>query len=226
MFHVRLRKTASRTLGFLLDLGAEHTCSACFEPRPRAAAFCAACAARLVRYRGKRWLGSVPVLSPFAYSKPLSTAIAQLKYHGRTELGRLLAPYLVSTLRRSGACSSGAFGVVPVPLHSDRLLSRGYNQSALLGREVARGLGARFLPTALERERETASQAQLTRTERAENVSSAFAVRKTKRLRDASVLLLDDVITTGSTCSACIEALRGAGADVRAAVSLAVRDFS
>jgi len=102
--------------------------------------------------------------------------------------------------------------VVPVPLHGKRLRERGYNQSSLLAREVARELGLKsFLrENTLQRVRDTRPQAGLSMYHRAKNPVGAFAVKG--NLQGAVVLLVDDVITTGITVSECAKTLRGAGA--------------
>jgi ComF family protein len=101
--------------------------------------------------------------------------------------------------------------VSAVPLHESRLRQRGYNQAALLARQVAQIQKWTFAPNALRRVRETASQVDLNAQERRANVDGAFAAEPVfcdgKR-----VLVIDDVLTTGSTLSACADALRAAGA--------------
>jgi len=102
--------------------------------------------------------------------------------------------------------------VVPVPLHPGRLAARGYNQAALLARPVARELRARFSPLLLRRTRPTAPQAKLDAEARQLNVRGAFEAEPSHRLRAASVLLVDDVATTGATLADASRALRRAGA--------------
>ena len=101
--------------------------------------------------------------------------------------------------------------VVPVPLHATRLAERGFNQAAILARAVAHG-GARVAVDLLRRDARNATQAALGRGARAENVRHAFAVRPRTSLLDRSILLVDDVVTTGETVRACSAALRDAGA--------------
>ncbi len=109
---------------------------------------------------------------------------------------------------------SGADLIVPVPLSRARLLSRRYNQAALLSGEVARLTGIEHAPLALERTRKTAPQVGLSRSERRENVKGAFAVpvRWRGRVTGRSVVVVDDVITTGATVDAAARALLKAGA--------------
>ncbi len=119
--------------------------------------------------------------------------------------------------------------VTPVPLHRWRLLKRGYNQSALLARAVARLAGRPCVPDLLERHRATASQQRLSARARRENVTAA-AFRPHRRHQDriagARILLIDDVFTTGSTLEACARVLLRGGAVQVDALTLArvVRD--
>ena len=105
--------------------------------------------------------------------------------------------------------------LIPVPLHRWRLLARGYNQSALLARELARHSGARFAPDLLLRTRHTASQQGLDARQRRENITAAaFALRAgaEEAIREHAVILVDDVLTTGATVQACAAILLRAGA--------------
>jgi ComF family protein len=109
---------------------------------------------------------------------------------------------------------SSADCLVPVPLARFRLLTRRYNQAQLLAAELSRQTGKPCLPLALLRTRSTARQVGLTRRERERNVSGAFAVSPewVDKITGKSVLLIDDVMTTGATVSAATKALKKAGA--------------
>jgi ComF family protein len=102
--------------------------------------------------------------------------------------------------------------VIPVPLHWWRRLRRGYNQSECLSAAVARSLGVDHRPGWLRRVRPTASQTHLPASARRENVRGAFRARRGATLAGRSVLLVDDVLTTGSTASEAARALRDGGA--------------
>lgn len=104
--------------------------------------------------------------------------------------------------------------VVPVPLAVSRLRERGYNQSELLGRALAVRWNIPLWPDVLERARATETQTRLTPEERLANVSDAFRVRDSARLtlRNAHVVIVDDVVTTAATLNACASALHAGGA--------------
>ncbi len=99
--------------------------------------------------------------------------------------------------------------ILAVPLHPARERERGYNQSALIAEALAGYMGLHFYPTAIHRTRATPTQTQLSRVERRKNVADAFDA--VMRVPAEQVLLVDDVITTGSTVSACAEALKQRG---------------
>jgi len=101
--------------------------------------------------------------------------------------------------------------VVPVPLHWRRRWQRGFNQSELLARGMARERGIPLI-RALRRVRHTDTQAGLSRTARRGNVAAAFRARHERAIAGKRVLLIDDVMTTGSTAAACAHILRRAGA--------------
>jgi ComF family protein len=141
------------------------------------------------------------------YDGPLERAIHRYKYEG----WRALAPALGGLLaeRLASQVPASAF-VVWVPLHRARRRSRGYDQVELLAAELRRRLGLRSPRGRLARLRDTPPQVGLDRVRRRENVAGAFAWRG-PRLAGEPVVVVDDVMTTGSTLEACAAALRAAG---------------
>lgn len=110
--------------------------------------------------------------------------------------------------------------IVPVPLHASRLRERGYNQAALLARELAQRAEIALNERTLVRKRATAPQVELSAKERRENVHDAFCCSD-DGLAEKHVLLVDDVCTTGATLEACAIALRKSGARSVQALTLA-----
>jgi len=101
---------------------------------------------------------------------------------------------------------------VPVPLHRSRLWGRGFNQSALVARELSRRLSIANDPFALRRIRRTPALKGMSPLQRRKTVAGAFAVRNKATVAGKTVVLVDDVLTTGSTAEACARTLRRAGA--------------
>jgi ComF family protein len=133
--------------------------------------------------------------------------VQHLKYRGARSLARPLAELLAARY----AFPADAL-LAPVPLHPARLRTRGYNQAALLARGLARRRGLALAPRLLERTRPTAEHAHLDAAARRHNVQGAFRVRPSPALAGRTVVLVDDVLTTGATADACARVLVAGGA--------------
>jgi ComF family protein len=135
-------------------------------------------------------------------------AVHQLEYRRNVGLGKVLARSMIELLEK---VQWNIDLITPVPLGLARLAERGYNQSSLLARPLSLALMVPYRPQILIRARETRSQVGLTASERRLNVSGAF-LAQTDQVHGRSVLIVDDVTTSGSTLDACAEALFTAGA--------------
>ena len=156
------------------------------------------------------------------HTGPMQSAIHALKYGGREELAPSLARYLraVSAETPWPSLLKALDGIVPVPMHEERLRERRYNQAGLLAACFAESAGRPFLEKAILCLHPTRSQVGLSRDERADNVQGKFRA-VSELVKGKSLLLVDDVFTTGSTMRACAEAMRDAGADAILGLALA-----
>ena len=102
--------------------------------------------------------------------------------------------------------------VIPIPLHKSRLREREFNQAKILSQEIAKEFKITALTNALIRVKPTKTQTELTFHERCQNIENSFSVAKPKLIKDANLLLVDDVLTTGATSSEAAKCLKKAGA--------------
>lgn len=148
----------------------------------------------------------------WTYDFPIDTLIRDFKYGHHLYLGRFFADHLAQALKRQWAHTGQPHPdlIVPMPLHPNRLKTRGFNQAAEIARLLAVKLDMRCDFGTLNRLHDTPPQAGLHRDERWHNLLGAFACLQP--LSASHVLLVDDVLTTGASLSACADALRQAGA--------------
>lgn len=192
-------------------------CQKCGDPSPLGGSprlgLCDVCAA------GRGFDG---VRAAFVYEGPLRAAVHSLKFSRRRDLGAVLGGLLAEAVTEAmNRNEPGGIGdmplesvdlVAPVPLHPTRERRRGFNHAALLAEPVAATLGASLDTRLLKRTRPTLPQPGLSPTERMKNVRGAFAaVPADDAVRGGCVLLVDDLVTTGSTMSECSKALRKHG---------------
>jgi ComF family protein len=169
---------------------------------------------------GERMLSAAAVAHPPAYDRAravahfsgsMRTLVHQFKYADRHDARTLYGRWLTEA---GHSLIQGIDVVVPVPLSRWRLLSRRFNQAAILAQELSRQTGLAVDLGLLRRKRFTRSQVGLTRDERRRNLAGAFVVPRPRRasIHGRNVLLVDDVITTGATVEACARVLKRAGA--------------
>lgn len=181
-------------------------CDCCGYPfayDPGAGTLCGVCAREAPPFDRARYV--------MRYDDASKGLVLGFKHRDRTEG----APAYAAWLARAGAdLIAEAELVAPVPLHPIRLFTRRYNQAALLCQALGRLSGLPVVPDLMVRRRHTPSQGRLSAAARRRNVSGAFAVHPARRarLQGRRVLLVDDVMTTGATVTACAKVLRRGGA--------------
>ncbi len=178
-------------------------CGAPFEYDMGEGARCAACQARSPAFDHGR--------AACLYDEHSRDLILRLKHGDRTDLASLFARWLA---RAATDMIGDLDAVAPVPLHRWRLMSRRFNQAAEIARPLARMTGLAYWPDALVRRRATESQAGKSGAGRKRNVAGVFEASPSwrRRIEGRSVLLVDDVLTTGATLEGCARALKTAGA--------------
>ena len=178
---------------------AEPVCQICGDPGQNED-LCPDCRASRPEY--------IKLRSAAMFAGPLRAALHRLKYERDAGLGEPLSKHLIELYNQD---KWDIDLVVPTPLSARRARERGYNQSSMLARPFAWAIQKPYHPAALRRTRETRSQVGLSAAERRKNVESSFTALP-ETVRGKTVLIIDDVMTTGSTINACAQALRTAGA--------------
>lgn len=188
-------------------LSDEPLCGPCAETLVEAGEISAVRAAPLER-----------IVAPWRFGGQLASAIRRLKFTGATHVARTVAPLWSPVL--AAAVAEGAI-VVPVPLHWRRRWKRGFDQTWLLATHACALAKVDAPVIALARTRAAVAQSTLSAAERAANLVGAFAVRDARRVAGRTIVLVDDVVTTGATLSACAAPLLEAGAIGVSAVTVA-----
>jgi ComF family protein len=189
-----------------LVIPGEPSCASCqrpFGPDMTPGAVCAPCLADPPRHAG--------IAAGTLYNDASRRLVLAFKYGRRIALAPMLARLMAARLTLEGP----DWLVVPVPLHRWRLWQRGFNQAALLGRELAAAKQARLLVDGLIRQKRTPKLGGLGRTARARALSGAITInpRHAELLKGRRIVLVDDVLTSGATSAACVAALKRAGAE-------------
>jgi ComF family protein len=159
----------------------------------------------------KQFWGKVPVHSAtalyyFNKGERVQQLIHRLKYHGEKDIGALTGRILGSDLKSASRFAS-VNAVIPVPLHLKKLRARGFNQSDCFGEGIAQAMKVPFIEDYIIRQQATSTQTRKSRFARFENVNKIFILNEKYAPQPDHFLLVDDVITTGSTLTSCAETL-------------------
>ena len=148
--------------------------------------------------------------SAFAYDEASKNLITNFKFCDKTENARFLAQTMF--VAGKDIFENGIDMIIPIPLHFRRLVVRRYNQSALLAQELSKLSNCQAECTCVIKHRHTRPQVELSGLARVRNVKGAFWVKYPERVKNKRILLVDDVVTTGSTLRECALVLKKAGA--------------
>lgn len=195
-------------------------CAACAVVLDVTVPLCEPCAGTLLAANEPRAAGDVErIVAPWRFGGELASAIRRLKFTGATHIARTLAPLWSPVLAAVVAETGGI--VVPVPLHWRRRIRRGFDQSWLLATHACAAAQLPAPVVALRRVRGAPAQSTLSAAARVANLIGAFAVRDPRTVAGRTVILVDDVVTTGATFAAAAEPLVDAGAARILGVALA-----
>lgn len=196
--------------------GFKDLCLACRKSLPWAGSQCARCALPLSATAVEALCGRCQTqppafescLSPFIYAAPLDHLLQRFKFNGRLEQARLLGELMAEWL--GSVVETPPDVLIPVPLHAARLRERGFNQAVELARPIARRFGLPLDVCSVRRNLATSPQSDLSRKQRLKNIRGAFEVVQPV---NGHVVIIDDVMTTGSTADELARTLLRAGAE-------------
>ncbi len=165
-------------------------------------------------------------LAAWYYDGEIAALIPSMKYHNRPTLAKILGEFAAARMQPDlyAVMSSSSAVLAPVPLHPRRRRERGFDQSLLIAQTFSKKWGIAMEPKLLQRIRFTEKQVKLNAQERIKNVAGAFAINRRFFAKHDTVLLVDDVITTGATVNGCAAILKSAGFERVFAVALARTD--
>ena len=156
------------------------------------------------------------------YTPYLRRLLHQFKFHQKTYLRHVFVQRMADYVRLNNLDLDQFDAILPVPLAPARLRERGYNQSYLLAELLAHKLSKPLWEKSLLKSRHTVSQASLSRKERFTNLEGAFRINPSKRFWGTNILIVDDLLTTGATAASAAHAVKAAGADTVAVLTLAI----
>lgn len=207
----------TQTLKTVTSLFLQQSCPLCDRPSPQV--LCPSCWSQLTRCAipepHQQALPALPVLAWGRYQGPLKQVITALKYDGHPELAEPLGRFLGRCWQQSPLTGRSPL-IVPIPMFREKERQRGFNQAVLIARAFCRHTGLSLVPQGLVRQRATVPQFGLGLEARQHNLAGAFVLGSSfqRQRPQRSVLLLDDIYTTGTTVQAAATELRRNGISV------------
>ena len=151
------------------------------------------------------------LISIFKYEGIVREKIIEYKFGEKAYLYKTFARIMLKSEKAYGILKNYDI-IIPVPIHKKRKLQRGYNQTELIAREIAKNINVTLQTNVLIKTKNTEVQSLLTKRQRSQNVKNAYNTRNTERIKDKKIILFDDIYTTGSTVRECSKTLKKAGA--------------
>lgn len=191
-------------------------CLKCGSPIYSSAKYCLTCKNNVRHFDVAR--------SPLIYKDSVAKAIKEFKYDGKTYLAKHFASFMFEEFLKFKNELLPIDIIVPIPLSAERLIQRGFNQAELLAKELSKLTKIETVTNCLVRIKNTSTQTALSFKERQENLEDAFKVENKNLVKGKVILLIDDVLTTGSTTSHASEKLKRAGAKAVYVLTAATTD--
>lgn len=199
----------------------EIICSSCLHDLPRTHSHIHKIGGIESKFYGKVKVSNTWSFLYFKKNSPVQKLLHRLKYENKPEIGEFLGKLYGSELKKE--LESLRFdSIIPVPLHNSRRKRRGYNQSEFFGIGLGTALNLPVDNYSIKRIKKSQTQTNKSRIERWENVAEIFHVEQEENIKGKSILIVDDVMTTGSTLEACIHKLLKSGADNVSVATIAV----
>lgn len=210
------RKTKTHILKRLL---LSSRCKICAEVIPLEKEFCDKCSVEKIRVSEEQISSLIfsknhfdNLTAPFVYDKPVDKCIQNLKYNNYKPAGFFLASEMAVVIERDFKNENPDF-ITCIPMSKSRKRKRIFNHGGVIAKRLSQDFGITFAPDLLKKIKNTKPQVNLNAKERKTNLIGAFSINKKYDIKNKSILICDDVITTGSTLEECAKALKDAGAE-------------
>ena len=201
-------------LEYILELMFPTTCGICGKICKEA--LCKKCKLKLKNYEINLIIKNKKMyfnesMHIFKYDDIIRQKIIEYKFQGKSYLYKTFAEIILKNEKVCGFLENYDI-IIPVPIHKKRKIERGYNQTELIAKLLAKHLNLKFGTDILFKQKNIVSQTELNKTNRKENVKNAFMVKNVDKLKNKKILLFDDIYTTGSTANECSKVLKKSGA--------------
>jgi ComF family protein len=194
-----------------LASGEEILCTSCRFALPRTDSHQTGDTRIAEKFYGKVELASAHAYLKFSKGSSVQRLLHALKYRNQPGVGQILGKLYGAELRQAGRYDDGDL-IIPVPLHRAKLRQRQYNQSDCFAEGLSEAMQIPWSPTVLRKKKATDSQTRKSRFERFQNVNEIFQVTDPAQIQGKTLILVDDVVTTGATLESAARVLLGSGA--------------
>ncbi len=160
------------------------------------------------------------LISILKYEGIIRDKILQYKFEDKAYIYKTFAKIVLKNKKVCGLLKKYDI-IIPVPIHKKRKLQRGYNQTQLIAKEISKNIDIKFCNNVLVKNKNTIAQSKLNKNKRKQNIKGAFKALNVQNIQGKSVLLFDDIYTTGSTANECSKILKEAGAKTVGVLTIA-----